>query len=161
MTERLKRIRQEILGVVSILGSIYIALSLATYSKWDPSLFVSSTLPVQNYGGIVGSYLADFLVSGAGVVAVVIPIALVIYGVKKVLGKEGHWIYLLGFILFILSASMLASLLAATFHVTLVNNLGGIVGTLLSGLAVGLLSIPGAYIFSLALFFSSLILLSP
>lgn len=161
MAERLKRIRQEILGVVSILGSIYIALSLATYSKWDPSLFVFSTLPVQNYGGIVGSYLADFLVSAAGVVAVVIPIALVIYGIKELLAKEGHWIYLLGFILFILSASMLASLLAATFHITLVNNLGGVVGSLLAGFAVGLLSIPGAYIFSLALFFSSLILLSP
>ena len=161
MTERLKRIKQEILGVVSILGSIYVALSLATYSKWDPSLFVFSTLPVQNYGGIVGSYLADFMVSTAGVVAVVIPIALVIYGIKEVLGKEGHWIYLLGFILFILSASMLASLVATTFHITLVNNLGGIVGSLLSDFAVGLLSIPGAYIFSLALFLSSLILLSP
>jgi len=86
MAERLKRIRQEILGVVSIFGSIYLALSLATYSKWDPSFFVFSTLPVQNYGGIVGSYLADFLVSATGVVAVVIPIALVIYGIKEVLG---------------------------------------------------------------------------
>jgi S-DNA-T family DNA segregation ATPase FtsK/SpoIIIE len=161
MTERLRRTRQEILGVISILGSIYIALSLATYSKWDPSFFVFSTLPVENYGGIVGAYLADFLVSAAGVVAVVMPVALMIYGIKEVLGREGHWIYLLGFILFILSASMLASLLATTFRITLVNNLGGIVGSLLSGFAVGLLSIPGAYIFSLALFLSSLILLSP
>jgi len=68
MAERLKRIRQEILGVVSILGSIYIALSLATYSKWDPSLFVFSTLPVQNYGALSVHTLADFLVSAAGVV---------------------------------------------------------------------------------------------
>lgn len=161
MAERLKRVRQEILGVASIFAGIYLVLSLATYSKWDPSFFVFSTLPVQNYGGIVGSYLADFLVSGAGVVAVVIPIALVIYGIKEVLGKKGHWIYLPGFILFVLSASMLASLLAATFHITLMNKLGGIAGSLLSDLAVGLLSIPGAYIVSLALFLSSLILLSP
>ncbi len=43
-----KRIRQEITGVVSILGAIYICLSLATYSKWDPSFFVFTTVKFRS-----------------------------------------------------------------------------------------------------------------
>ncbi len=107
-----KRIRQEITGVVSVLGSIYIALSLATYSKWDPSFFVFATLPVQNYGGIVGSYIADMLISSVGVVSFAGPVALLIFGIKRLFGKEGHKVYIIGFVLFVLSAAMMTSLIA-------------------------------------------------
>jgi S-DNA-T family DNA segregation ATPase FtsK/SpoIIIE len=161
MTERLKRIRQEIIGVVSILSSIYIALSLATYSEWDPSLFVFTTLTTRNYGGVVGSYTADFLVSAIGLVAYVVPVALFIFGLKRLLGKEGHWITLLGTSLFILSSSILAALAAVTFTITLINKPGGIIGLMLSDVLLRLFAVPGAYIISLAVFLASIILLSP
>lgn len=161
MTERLKRIRQEITGVVSILGGIYLVLSLATYSKWDPSLFVFTTFPMTNYGGIVGSYIADLIVSGVGFPGFVLPVALCIYGLKRLIGKEGHKIYIIGLILFILSSSMLATLITTTFNLSLVNRAGGIVGGTLSDFLLKMLSIPGAYIFSLAVFLSAIIILSP
>ncbi len=161
MTERLKRIKQEIAGVVSILGGIYIALALVTYSEWDSSFFVFSTLPARNYGGVVGSYISDFLISSLGIAAILFPFALIVFGLKKLLGRQGHWIHVVGLILFILSSSVFASLIATTFSLTFLNKAGGIVGIVLSGFMRSLLSLPGAYIFTLAVFLSSIIILSP
>lgn len=161
MTEILKRIKQEITGVVSIMGSLYMALSLVTYSKWDPSFFVVTTLPAANYGGIVGSYIADFLVSAVGLAAFAIPAALFIYGLKRLFKKEGHRIYTLGLCLFIFSTSSFISLLTSTFHGVYLNDLSGIAGHISSDFIKGLLSIPGAYIFVLAVWLSSVIMLSP
>lgn len=162
MTERFKRIKKEIKGVVSILGSIYVVLSLATYSEWDNSLFVFSTLPAKNYGGVVGSYLSDFLISATGLIAFTIPVILFIYGIKRLFDREGHWINILGAFLFMFSSSVLASLITMTFNIN-INKLssGGLIGFMFSGFAVSLLSVPGAYIFSLTTWISSIIILSP
>ncbi|HET6514519.1 MAG TPA: DNA translocase FtsK 4TM domain-containing protein [Thermodesulfovibrionales bacterium] len=161
MDERLKRIRQEVAGVVALLCSVYILLSLVTYSKWDPSSFVFSTLPAKNYGGVVGSYISDLLISAMGLVAFAIPAVLAVYGMKRLLGREGHWIYVFGTFLFLLSSSLFSALVAFTFGFASPNDAGGVVGQMLSDLLKGLLSLPGAYIFSLALWLSSLIILSP
>ncbi len=161
MRERLRRIRQEIIGVVSVFAGIFTALSLASYSEWDSSLFVFTTLPAQNYGGIMGAHLADLLISSVGIVAFVLPAALFIFGTRRLLGREFHKIYFLGLILFILATSMLASLAAATFSIDLGSKSGGFAGQLLSDASVHLLSVPGAYIFALAFFLISVITLSP
>jgi S-DNA-T family DNA segregation ATPase FtsK/SpoIIIE len=161
MNERLKRIRQEIIGVASVFAGIYIGLSLVTYSEWDSSLFVFTTLPTRNYGGIIGSYTADFLFSSVGLITYILPIVLFVYGIRRLLGREFHRIYLLGLLLLVLSAAMLASLITSTFHLDIANKSGGIAGLVLSDLFKGLLSIPGAYIFSLAVLIMSVIILSP
>lgn len=160
MVERIKRIKREIAGVVSVLGGIYVALSLATHSIWDSSFFVFSTLPVKNYGGIVGSYLADLLVFAIGLSAFSVPIILFVYGIRKLLGGEGHWIHALGSALFIFSSSMLASLITTTFQFNKLTS-GGVLGYFASDIMRDMFSIPGAYIFALAIWFSSLIILSP
>ena len=65
MAERIigpgKRVKDEVLGIVSILGGIYIGLSLVTHKKWDPSLFTFTNSSSKNYGGIVGAYMSDAL----------------------------------------------------------------------------------------------------
>jgi S-DNA-T family DNA segregation ATPase FtsK/SpoIIIE len=161
MNDRFIRLRQEILGVVSGFAGLYIALCLVSYSEWDSSPFVFTTLPAKNYGGVVGSYLADFLFSTIGIVSFVFPVVLIIYGIRRCLGKEFHKVYLLGFMLFVLTGAILASLIATTLRIDVVNKSGGIVGFLLSDFLKGLLSIPGAFIFSLAFFLVSIIILSP
>ncbi|MGD0885066.1 MAG: DNA translocase FtsK 4TM domain-containing protein [Thermodesulfovibrionales bacterium] len=161
MDERFKRVKREIVGVVSVLAGIYVALSLVTHSPWDASSFVFTTLPTKNYGGIIGSYISDFLVSGIGLVALVIPVALIIYGVKRLLGREGHMIYLVGTFLFILSSSLFASLVASTFDIVSPGGAGGMIGLMFSGFLKALFSVPGTYIILLAIWISSLIILSP
>lgn len=161
MAEKVGRIKSEVLGVVSILGSIYLGLCLFSYSKWDPSLFTFTTVKAKNYGGIAGAYLADSLITFIGISSFTIPVFLLFFGVRRFFGKKGQKTYLLGTILFIISLSLLASLFLATFHMTAENNPGGITGMYITGLLKRFFSLPGAYIISLSFFFSSLILLSP
>ncbi|HBR21340.1 MAG TPA: cell division protein FtsK [Nitrospiraceae bacterium] len=161
MAERIKRVKDEVLGIVSILGGIYIGLSLVTHKKWDPSLFTFTNSSSKNYGGIVGAYMSDALLMIIGISAFAIPLFILVYGVKRLLRKEAHRIHLIGSLLFVLSSAMLLSLMSATFNLKAENNPGGITGLFIADFIRNLLSIPGAYIFSLAVFLSSIVLLSP
>ncbi len=161
MAERVKRAKQEVLGVVSALGSIYLGLSVYTYSKWDPSFFTYSNAPARNYGGIAGAYISDTLMTIAGYSVFTIPVFLLAYGIRRLMGKERRRVYLFGGLLFIFSSSLLISLFCATFNLKTESNPGGLLGSSLSRFLERYLSLPGAYIFSLSGFLSSLILLSP
>lgn len=161
MKERLSRIRQEITGVVSILGGLYLALSLFTYSEWDPSPFVVTSQNTKNYGGIVGSYIADTLFSFLGISSLLMPFILCFYGIKKILGKKGHWITVAGILLFMLSISLLSFLFGKTFNIEFLSKAGGLIGLIFSKVFIKFFSVAGAYIISLAFLASSVIILSP
>ncbi len=159
--KKLKRIKEEVMGVVSILGGIYLALSFITHTKWDPSPFTFTSLPVKNYGGIIGAYISDTILVVIGISSFAIPVLIIAYGVKRLMGKDGHMVHVAGAMLFVLSSSILLALMSATFNIKPEWNLGGITGLFIAGAAKKLLSVPGAYIFSLSMFLSSIILLSP
>lgn len=167
MAERIKRVKEEIVGVLSILGSIYLSMSLLSHYAKDPVPFFRSTQPpepLQNLGGTIGAYISGWLIIFLGFAAFLIPLFIIAFGIKRLLGKEGHKIYLLGGILFILSCSLFLSLISFTFHLQTEiypDGIGGIIGKEIAYLANRLLSLPGAYIFSLSAFLSSIILLSP
>jgi S-DNA-T family DNA segregation ATPase FtsK/SpoIIIE len=161
MAKNLKRIKEEIAGVVSVLASVYIALSLLSYSKWDPSFFTFTHSSARNYGGIVGSYLSDLSIMLIGFSSYSLPVFLAVYGIRRLLSREKHKVYLAGSILFIFSSSLMSSLVLSTFNLMTENSPGGISGHFFSQLLKNYLSPLGAYICALSLFFSSLILLTP
>jgi S-DNA-T family DNA segregation ATPase FtsK/SpoIIIE len=161
MAKKVRRIKEEILGVVSVLVSIYLSLSLYSYSKWDPSLFTFTNVYAKNYGGIAGAYIADFLITLIGLSSFAFPVFLLAYGIRRIMGKKGQKTYLLGAILFIFSSSLMTSLFLSTFHISTDINPGGLTGLYISDFLKKYLSLLGAYIFSLSVFLSSLILLSP
>ncbi len=167
MVERIKRIKEEIAGVVSVLGSLYFFMSLITHYIRDPVLFFRATEPpepVRNLGGIIGAYISGWLIILFGFAAFIIPFLMIAFGIKRLMGKEGHKIYLIGGILFIISSSLLFSLLSYTFDITVIkypDGIGGLIGRGIANLANQLFYLPGAYIFSLSAFLSSIILLSP
>lgn len=132
MRERLSKIRQEIVGIVSILGGLYLALSLFTYSEWDPSPFVVTNLPARNYGGIIGSYIADTLFSVIGISSLLLPFLLCLYGIRKMLGKKVHWITIAGILLLMLSLSLLSYLSGKTLNMEHLSKAGGLVGLIAS-----------------------------
>jgi phosphoglycerol transferase MdoB-like AlkP superfamily enzyme len=119
MVERIKRIKEEIVGVLSVLGSLYLFLSLFSHYSRDPVPFFRSTEPqgpLQNLGGTIGAYTSGWLIIFLGLAAFLIPLFITAYGIKRLLGKEGHRIYLLGSILFILSSCIFLSLFSLTFQ---------------------------------------------
>jgi len=161
MAKDLKRIKDEILGVVSVFSSVYLALSLLSYDKWDPSFFTFTHATARNYGGVAGAYLSDLSIMLIGFSAYSLPVFLVAYGIRRLLGRDKHKVYLLGSVLFIFSSSLMSSLLLSTFNVITENSSGGIIGHFFSQLLRDYLSQLGAYICSLSLFLSSVILLTP
>jgi S-DNA-T family DNA segregation ATPase FtsK/SpoIIIE len=167
MAERIKHIKEEVVGVISILGSLYLFMSLITHYIRDPVLFFRVTEPpepLRNLGGIVGAYISGWLIILLGLAAFIIPFLMIAFGIRRIMGKEGHKIHLLGGVLFIASSSLLFSLLSNTFNLTFVrypDGIGGIIGRGITYLANRLFSLPGTYILSLSLFLSSIILLSP
>ncbi|MBI3592905.1 MAG: DNA translocase FtsK 4TM domain-containing protein, partial [Nitrospirae bacterium] len=144
-----KRI-EEIKGVVAVLSSLYLALSLFSYDKWEKSLFTFSKTPAGNYGGIAGAYISDAVISLVGLSGYLIPVLLVIYGIRRILGKERNVAHVLGTAIFLPSLSMLFHLISKTIPL-IIDPPGGLAGLLLANLFEGLLSSIGAYILSIAL----------
>lgn len=57
----------EILGIIAMTLGIFVLICLYSYSPLDPSLnSAAGSKEVRNYGGLIGSYLADLLISGFG-----------------------------------------------------------------------------------------------
>jgi S-DNA-T family DNA segregation ATPase FtsK/SpoIIIE len=151
--------RAEIIGVCTILGSIYLALSLYSYNPWDPSVFTYTTVPPANFGGRLGAHVADILVSFLGLSAYALPVFVLAFGLGSLLGRERRRVHLAGAVLLVVSASLLATLLADSFRVSTVS--GGLVGRYGGGALVAGLSVPGAYLLALGAFLCAVILLSP
>jgi S-DNA-T family DNA segregation ATPase FtsK/SpoIIIE len=167
MAERIKRVKEEVAGVVSILGSLYLLMSLITYYIGDPVIFFRTSEPlepVKNLGGVIGSHISGLLIILLGFAAFIIPLLLIAFGIKRIMGIEGHKIYLVGGILFILSSSLLLALLSCTLDINIMSypdSIGGLIGKGIAYLANKYFSLPGAYILSICFFLSSIILVSP
>jgi S-DNA-T family DNA segregation ATPase FtsK/SpoIIIE len=160
MAEGIRRIKEEVAGLVVTLFSVYITLSLYSYSKWDPSFFTHSRGPAKNYGGVIGSYLSDTMLSLLGYISYLIPFFLIFYGIKRLLGKAKRKELLIGLLLFVISIPVLLSLISKTFGINKMIY-GGLWGDEASVILRMFLSLPGAYIFTLSAFFSSIIIMSP
>ena len=156
---RKKRL-DEIAGVVAVLGGIYLAISLVTYDRWEHSLFTFSNLPPKNYGGVAGAYISDAAFSLLGAPAYLVPLLLLAYGIRRILGKERNRVHALGALLLLPSLSIVFQLAARGLPLK-IDPPGGLAGFLLANALVGLLSRIGAYIAGIALVLVSLILVSP
>lgn len=154
-----RRVKEEVIGVCSILGSLYMGICLYSYEQWDKSLFTYAEGPIKNMGGVVGAYLSDLMVATLGVGALAIPVFLIVYGIKGLLGMERQRVHFFGAILFVFSVSLFAALIANSFGIT--YDIGGIAGRIVGSVLTAGLSQVGAYIIALAGFLSSLIMLSP
>jgi|WetSurMetagenome_2_1015567.scaffolds.fasta_scaffold00736_12 DNA segregation ATPase FtsK/SpoIIIE, S-DNA-T family len=149
-----------IIGVLIILFGVYVAITLFSYTKWDPSLFTYTNKPVQNYGGIVGAHLSDLIFSFVGLTGYFFPLFLIGYGIKKIMGAERNLLHLTGFALMVPALSMLAELISQSTSRSL-DPSGGLAGQVLTDIASGFLSVAGAYICCVALLSVSFILVVP
>lgn len=74
-------------GVLLIASAVYIFVSLISYNFLDPSLLTYTESAPTNYGGVVGSYLSDFLLSIFGAGSFLIPLLLALFGIRRFMGK--------------------------------------------------------------------------
>lgn len=127
-------------AVCLIISSIFVLLSLITYSIHDPSWSFSSSedAPIQNWGGLVGSYIADGLLQLLGLVAYCLAIGGLVVGIQflqiKIISmndsvashKKPKWHFPLSIALFVICFSGLLSLIP--FHIYSTIYFGGMIG---------------------------------
>lgn len=159
-TESYKRRLLEIRGIIALLLSIYLSLSIFTYDKWDRSLLTLNHDPVKNYGGIVGSYISDLFFSLIGESTYLLPFLIAIYGARRLMYAERNWFYRFGVIGLIFSVSIISELLSTTSLLNITIS-GGLIGKSFVNLTLNTVSSAGSYIIAIGLFIISILLLSP
>ena len=73
----------ELLGISLMLISIFLLLSIASYSPGDPNfIYTPENTEIKNVGGFYGSVISDFLLQSLGLISIFITFNLFYWGLK-------------------------------------------------------------------------------
>ena len=97
----------EISGVASILLSIFILISIVSYSSFDPSILNLNNYEVKNIGGYVGANVSEILIQFFGYSSFLICIALTSWAYKLFFSKNLE-LFALNFLLLPITIYLLA-----------------------------------------------------
>ncbi len=144
--------KNEIKAVVLFAGSLFLFLSLFTFSEQDLSFYTSDPGPsFQNLTGVAGAYISGILLFLIGGAAYVIPLLTLVWGASRLFQLEQRRFFFklfgLGFLVTAVSAGL--SMLQYSSR-TLAFARGGLIGTLVSGFLIKYLGMAGAAVFILA-----------
>ena len=78
----------ELVGISVILVSIFIFISLVTYSPEDPNFIFPENTPIKNLMGSKGSFLSDLLFQSFGLVSLLIPFTFFFTGLGIAISKK-------------------------------------------------------------------------
>ncbi|HAG52773.1 MAG TPA: cell division protein FtsK [Alphaproteobacteria bacterium] len=79
----------EIVGLSLLTVSVFLFLALGSYNFKDPSLNnATPSLQINNYAGLFGAYLSDFLLTTFGAIIFVLPVLLLMYAVECIMHKK-------------------------------------------------------------------------
>jgi len=131
----LRRRMMELVGVGVAITGVLLLMSIFTFSNADPSLNHATGTPPNNLMGLPGAYISDLLLQTFGLAIVLVPVALITWGVRLV--RTHH----LGFFGLRLSLLLLALLMMSVGCVGLGDvggaathaGAGGLVGLALVG----------------------------
>ncbi|GAB4116131.1 MAG: DNA translocase FtsK [Wenzhouxiangellaceae bacterium] len=151
------RLRESAFVVLSLLA-VYLLLCLASFDARDPGWTHSiDTSRLHNMGGVLGAWLADFLLSFFGIIAYTLPLLLFYAGFRllRERGDDSAWvllIYLGGFVLAVSCACGLAHLNMQAPIAWLPSGVGGggILGQIVVMPLIGTLGLLGATLLLLA-----------
>jgi S-DNA-T family DNA segregation ATPase FtsK/SpoIIIE len=157
---------REIVGVMLIAIGLLLVLSLVTYSPKDISLNSTGTggAPVANKAGVVGAFLADFILQSLGWTGFLIPVLFLFLGISRFFARDwGSWLLRgAGGAGFMLALCVLTQLHAApiTFSDGSGIPAGGILGTLMAEGLVYLFNVLGATLLAVAGLLASILVMT-
>jgi S-DNA-T family DNA segregation ATPase FtsK/SpoIIIE len=140
------------LGIVLLLVSLLLLLSLATYHAADPSLNTAANPAaphaVQNWIGLFGAWLSDLLLQSLGFTAFFLPLWLGGIGWTWMHSRPGGsaWLRWTGTVLALVFVPAVLGLLPWHLRWLRVVPIEGVVGRLMAGLLVTYLNIQGAWL---------------
>jgi S-DNA-T family DNA segregation ATPase FtsK/SpoIIIE len=139
----------ELIGVLSLAGSLLLVLSLLSYSGMDPSASVSSSSQqYANYVGRVGALSSDFLFQILGLAALYLPVLLLVVGYKTLRNRPMEYpcIKLFAFCCTLATLSAALTLLAPNLPESVNFTAGGVLGILFANLLLMFLNTPGSLV---------------
>ena len=128
----IKRIT-ELFGLIIILFSLSVLISLITYSPDDPNFIINNPGNIENLMGFNGSILSDFLFQSTGLIAFLIPITLFFSGTNILINKKQLLFIdnLFFCVLYIVSGSLFFSYFKNDSFFLTINGNGGFIGLFL------------------------------
>jgi len=120
-----------IIGFLWMVLSVIIIISIISYDKYDPSLNVSTTsAEIHNKAGVVGSYMADFLIQFFGIVSIFIAFIFFKIGQKIMLGRLKYNVYykIIMFFFLVVTLSALFSIVFPYENYWGLESWGGAIG---------------------------------
>jgi len=89
VTNFLKKRTFELLGLILVLSSVALAIAFTTYSPEDPSfIYGDRNFEIQNFFGIYGSSIADFLLQSFGLASFLLLLNFLFWGLDLIIKKE-------------------------------------------------------------------------
>ncbi len=122
----------EFVGIIIILSSIFIFVSLLTYSPEDPNFIFPENTPIKNLMGYKGGFVSDLLFQSFGLVSFFIPITFFFTGINIIISK--NFLTIIENLFFIIVYIILASLFFSAFdeksYWLIINGNNGFLGNL-------------------------------
>ena len=79
----------ELCGILLILVSFFLLVSIATYSPSDPNfIYKPENVEIKNIGGFYGSVISDFLLQSLGLISILIVLNFFYWGIKLTKQKK-------------------------------------------------------------------------
>lgn len=160
MLMRGSKLMREIWGVVIAVLAILLVISLVSHDPSDRSFNTpSGSINTSNAGGVVGAYLADFLLQGLGLATYLLPLFLfaISYHLFRENPKGLQLPKAIGYVLFLWSGTIFLSLLRES---ETAREAGGIVGGYSKEVLISLLGYGGTILIALSLLVLAMMLVS-
>ncbi len=124
----------EISGILLLLLSILLMVSLTTYSPEDPNFIFPNNTEIKNLLGFQGSFTADIFFQSIGIVSYLLTISFIFTGINIFIKKD--LLLIIKNTFFIISYSLFGSFFLSLFYpeslILHVNGNGGFVGNFLA-----------------------------
>jgi DNA segregation ATPase FtsK/SpoIIIE, S-DNA-T family len=129
-----RRLLYEAMGLLLLIGTVLLALALISYNRADPSWNHAVDALPSNILGRAGADLADLLFQSVGLAAALLPLVLLYWSVRLLLGRGLAWLWLRLLLLppALLAMAMALAVLPAPRLWPVAAGLGGFTGKLLA-----------------------------
>ena len=97
----------EIVGIIFILISVLLLISLLSYSSEDPNFIFTENTEIKNLLGYRGSYISDLFFQSVGLVSFLISFTIFFTGINLI--KNKHFLVIIENIFFTILYSILGS----------------------------------------------------
>ena len=124
----------ELTGILLVFISIFLVISLLSYSPEDPNFIFSKDTKIKNLLGFKGSFISDIFYQSIGMASFLIPITILFTGFNLFRNKK--FLIILENLFYMVIYSLLISLFFSTYYnnsfLLPINGNGGFVGKFLS-----------------------------